>query len=85
MTKKQNKLDFVSEKTRTKYVNEIIAYFQDERNEAIGVIAAENILDFFLATFGDEIYKKAINDCKKLLREKLEDLEVELEILTPTK
>lgn len=32
---------------------------------------------------GEEIYKKALKDCKKLLKEKFDDLEVELDLLLP--
>ena len=85
MAKKKNRFDFESEELKIKYINEIIGFFQSERNEEIGYIAAENILDFFLQTMGEEIYKKAIKDCKKLLKERLEDLEVELDILSPNK
>ena len=84
MVKKKNKFDFESEERKTKYINEIIGFFQDERNEQIGFIVAEKVLDFFLQTMGEEIYKKAIKDCKKLLKERLEDLEVELDILSPS-
>lgn len=45
-------------------------------------MAAEQVLDFFLQTMGEEIYKKAIKDTKKLLKEKMGDLEVELDILS---
>jgi uncharacterized protein (DUF2164 family) len=49
------------------------------------MIAAENILAFFLETMGEEIYKKAINDSKKLLKERFEDLEVDLDVLSQSK
>lgn len=81
--KKKNRFDFESEEKRQKYLKEIIGFFQTERNEEIGVIAAEQVLDFFLETMGEEIYKKALQDAKKLLRERFEDLEVELDILSP--
>lgn len=60
----------------------IVAFFQDERGEEIGIIAAGEILDFFLQTTGEDIYKKAIYDIKKLAKERLEDLEIELDLLT---
>ncbi len=85
MTKKSNKFDFESDEKKTKYINEIIGFFQDERDEEIGLVAAENILDFFLQTMGEEIYKKAVTDCKKLLKERIEDIEIELDILSPNK
>jgi uncharacterized protein (DUF2164 family) len=31
---------------------------------------------------GEEIYKKAIKDCKKLLQTKFEDMEAELDMLS---
>ena len=48
----------------------------------MGILAAEKVLDFFLQTMGEEIYKKAVKDTKKLLKERIEDLEVELDILS---
>lgn len=85
VSKKKNKFDFESEELKTKYLKEIIGFFQGERNEEIGFVAAEKVLDFFLQTMGEEIYKKTIKDCKKLLKERFEDLEVELDILSPSK
>lgn len=85
MRSKTNKFDFESDENKMRYLNEIIGFFQSERNEQIGVIAAESILDFFVQTIGEEIYKKAIKDCQKLLKERFEDLDTELEILLPIK
>lgn len=84
MTKKLNKFECVSEEVKTKYINEIIGFFHDERGEEIGYIAAEKVLDFVMQIMGEEIYKKAINDCKKLLKERNDELEIELELLLPT-
>lgn len=80
--KKKNKFDFSSEKKREEHIKEVVGFFQDERGEEIGVIAAEHVLDFFLQTIGEEIYKKALKDAKKLLRERIEDLEIELDMLS---
>jgi uncharacterized protein (DUF2164 family) len=81
MSHKNRKLEFVSEEKKNEYLKEIIGFFETERNEEIGVIAAENVLDFFMNTMGEEIYRKAIKDVQKALREKMEDLDVELELL----
>ncbi len=48
--KRKQKLDFISEDKRKAYLKEIIAFFQDERNEEIGFVAAEQVLGFFLRT-----------------------------------
>jgi uncharacterized protein (DUF2164 family) len=68
-----------------KYLKDIIGFFQDVRKEEIGFLAAEEILDFFTQTMGEEIYRKAIKDCQKMLRERVQDLDIELELLIPEK
>ena len=80
---KKNRFNFESDEIKQKYLNEIIGFFQTERGEEIGLIAAEQALDFFVETMGDEIYRKALQDAKKLLAEKIQDLEVELDLLSP--
>jgi uncharacterized protein (DUF2164 family) len=83
MALKNNRFQFASPEQKTQYVNDVIHYFHKERGEEIGVIAAESILDFLLETLGDEIYGKAIKDCQKLLKERCEDLDIELTSLNP--
>lgn len=65
------------------YIQKIIGFFRDVRAEEIGVIAAEEILDFCLETIGDDLYKKAVADCKKIVKTKVEDIEFELDSITP--
>jgi len=79
--KRKRKLDFISEEEKTKYLKEIIGFFRDERNEDIGFIAAEKVLEFFLQTTGEDIYKKAIEDVKYLIKERFDDLDIEMSIL----
>jgi uncharacterized protein (DUF2164 family) len=85
MSKRPGKFDFESDEARAAHIKEIVAFFKNERDEEIGMIAAENVLGFFLETMGEEIYKKAINDTKKLLKERFEDLEVDLDVLSQSK
>lgn len=80
--KKKNKFDFESEEVRQKYIKEVIGFFYTERGEELGVLAAEKVLDFFIEKIGEEIYRKALKDAKKLLRERIDDLEVELDLLS---
>ena len=82
MSKRKQKFDFVSEEKEMAYLKEIIAFFQDERNEEIGFVAAKQVLNFFLQTIGEEIYKKAIKDAKKLLNDRIDDLNLELDLLS---
>ncbi len=80
-TPKKNKFDLTPE-AREKYINEIIGFFQTVRGEKIGIISAGEILDFILDLVGPEIYKKGATDAKKLLKQKLLDLEIEIDSLT---
>ncbi len=85
MTTRNNRFEFSSEDLKRKYLNDIIAFFQDIRSERIGFLAAEEVLGFFTETLGEEIYRMAINDSKKLLKERLEDIDIELDLLSPEK
>ncbi len=73
--------DFISEEYREKYIKEIIDYFQDERNEEVGVIAAGEILDFFLREVGKDIYNGAIEDLRKSYKDQLDDFNYKLDML----
>lgn len=73
--------DFLPEEKRQEYLKKIASFFLDERGEEIGVIAAGKVLDFFIEEMGKEFYKKGALDAKKLLKEKLEDWEVEVDLL----
>lgn len=78
-------LDVLTKENRAICLEEIIAYFHDERNEEIGVIAAESVLDFFLEKIGPDIYNQAIDDSKKALQKSLEGLDFEIELLKKQK
>jgi uncharacterized protein (DUF2164 family) len=81
MNKNDREVGILSKEQRQKCVNEVVAYFLDERNEEIGIVAAENILDFVLDKIGPEIYNRVVDDSKRILQEQVESLGVELELL----
>lgn len=71
----------LSAESRARALKAIIAFFQDERGEEIGVIAAEEVLDFFLQDVAPEIYNRAVEDAKEAWRQNAEDGELALELL----
>lgn len=79
MPKGKNAWDILSEKQRQTAIEETINFFQTERDEEIGVIAAENILDFFLQHIGDSLYNKGVEDTKNFARERLEGILLDIE------
>lgn len=52
----------------------IMEYFRRERDEDLGELASQLILDFFLEELGAEIYNQGVEDSHNYLFDKLEDL-----------
>ncbi|WP_341805060.1 DUF2164 domain-containing protein [Paenibacillus turpanensis] len=59
-------------------VEKVQAYFEQERSEPIGQLAAEQLLDFMLQEIGPHVYNKAIADARQLLMERMASIEDEL-------
>ncbi len=66
---------------KAKLVNDIQYFFSQERDEDIGIIAAEQVLDFFLEDMGKIIYNRALDDAKIWREKRNEDLELDYELL----
>jgi uncharacterized protein (DUF2164 family) len=76
MDKKSNQLNVtLTSEEKKKVIDEIIYYFDTERDEKLGIIASENIFDFFMETLGKHIYNKALDDTKLWFDHRLEDIE----------
>ncbi|PJA89571.1 MAG: DUF2164 domain-containing protein [Candidatus Magasanikbacteria bacterium CG_4_9_14_3_um_filter_32_9] len=73
--------DLISNDKRKISIEEIMTFFAKERDEEIGVIAAEEILDFFLQEVAMEIYNKGVEDSRDILRSRFGDLDMDLELL----
>lgn len=81
MTDAKRSWDLLSDETRKKAIKEIIAFFQTERDEEIGQLAADSLLDFFIEKIGPQLYNQGIDDAKDSLRKEIENIEVEMDIL----
>lgn len=66
-----------AEKRKT-IVTDIINYFECERNEKMGVVAAEELLDFMLQNFGPDLYNKGVEDSLALIKERFHNLEIDM-------
>ena len=77
----KRKWDLISKERREFIVKEIITFFHEKRDEEIGMIAAEEILDFFLEAVSRDIYNKAIENSKNVIKQNLENLDVDLDLL----
>ena len=71
----------LSDGERKSVIEDLILFFENERDEKIGIIAAEEVLNFFLMTVGNKLYNKGIDDAKKVLKNRYEELQFDLDDL----
>lgn len=65
----------LTDEDKKKLLEEIKSYFEQERDEKIGIIASESILEFFLDTMGKYIYNKALDNTKEWYDKRIESME----------
>ena len=81
MSKVKRSWEVLTDNQKQAFLREIIGYFKKERDEIIGLIAAEEILDFFQEKLSPPIYNTALDDAKKMLKARFQDLEVDIDLL----
>ncbi|MDO3410870.1 DUF2164 domain-containing protein [Saccharibacillus sp. CPCC 101409] len=59
-------------------IEDLQAFFYEERSEEIGEIAAEQLLDHMLQRLGPYVYNQAVRDAKAAVNEKIAQIEDEL-------
>lgn len=59
-------------------VEKVQQYFELERSETIGSIAAEQLLDMMINELGPHVYNQAIQDARKTVVERMQSIEDEL-------
>lgn len=65
----------LSPEEKKKMLDEIVYFFREERDEDLGIIGSETILDFFLDVLGDTVYNRALDDVRIWLKRNVENLE----------
>ena len=65
----------LTDQQRERLNAEIKAFYLDERGEEIGVIEQMQLLDMFEQKLAPIIYNRALDDAKKWVGERLEELE----------
>ena len=64
--------------TNDKCLAEVMTRVEEIGDDSIGIIAAQDIIDIVAENLGPEIYNKALGDAKKLVTDRLSDIEVDL-------
>jgi uncharacterized protein (DUF2164 family) len=62
-------------------VDKVKQYFEAELNQEIGQFDAEFLIDFFSVNVGGYYYNRGLSDAQLAIRNKLEDIESEIESL----
>lgn len=63
---------------RDQIIEQIQQFFELERSETIGTLAAGEVLDFMIKEIGPHLYNHAINVARNTLLERMQTLEDEL-------
>ena len=63
---------------RTLLIGELQAHFLDNFDETLSEFRASQILDFFLASLGPQVYNQAVQDARAFFQRKLDDLDGEV-------
>jgi uncharacterized protein (DUF2164 family) len=64
----------INEEKKEEMCKKIINYFDQERDEELGYLGAQMILDFFIDEFGYYFYNQGVEDSYTYLMDKLEDV-----------
>jgi uncharacterized protein (DUF2164 family) len=81
MKNDKSKLSLISDEKKRGAVEAIIAFYKRERDEEIGVIAAEEILDLVIDLVGREIFNKGVDETVRLLQDRLGSVWVDVEAI----
>jgi len=77
----RRKWDILTDGRKEQLIGETITFFKTKRNEQIGIVAAGEVLDFFLQALVEDVYGKAVGDTKGVVKKNFENLDVDLDLL----
>lgn len=80
MKNKTTTFSILTKNQRQQAIKDIIDFFATERDQRIGVLAAEELLDFFLDQVGHQLYNQGIDDTTKLFQGKHEESSAAVEL-----
>jgi uncharacterized protein (DUF2164 family) len=63
---------------RDQMIRLIQQYFEEDRGETIGDLAADSLLDFFMTRLGPYVYNQALSDCRSLVGQRMVSLEEDI-------
>lgn len=68
----------INKEMKAKMIGDIQKYFLEERDEDLGDLASDMVLDFFIEKLAPEFYNQGVQDAYVYMRDRIEDvLEIE--------
>lgn len=68
----------IDDERRAQLMAQLRSLYQEEFGEELSAFRAERVLDFFLGALGPQVYNQAVQDARKFMQEKLDDLDAEV-------
>jgi uncharacterized protein (DUF2164 family) len=63
---------------RKKITKRLKSFFREHFDEELSDFRASQVLDFFLETLGPDVYNQAVQDARRFMQQKLDDLDGEV-------
>lgn len=63
---------------RDQMIRLIQQFFEEDRGEEIGDLAADNVLNFFMSRLGPYVYNQALSDCRQLVSQRMVSMEEDI-------
>ncbi len=73
----------LDEDRRSGLIEGLRGIYLEEFDQELSAFRAERLVEFFLASAGPEIYNQAVQDARKFMLTKLDDLDAEVYVSPP--
>lgn len=76
------KWDIEDAELNKKCIDEVISRVQElENSDEVGIIAAQDIIDIVTENLAPVFYNQGVEDARKTVQDKIQDIEVDLDVL----
>ena len=70
----------IDEARREQLIRRLQGFYRSEFDEDLSRFRAEQILDFHLEALGPQVYNQAVQDARKFMQDRLDDLDAEVHV-----
>jgi uncharacterized protein (DUF2164 family) len=65
----------IDDERRQRMLRLLQGFFREQFDEELSAFRAGELVEFFLTSLGPQVYNQAVQDARKYMQEKLDDLE----------